>query len=318
MGWGALVGAVAGGLMGSSQAKKDRQAAEDARAQALAQFAGIDLPTVQEQLYDLETPDYVGDLAAIQEQAVDIGPSAMEDIAVDPRLQAAQMQALEQLMGRADEGLSAEALNELQQTQRATQAASQAKQEQILQSMQQRGLGGAGAELATRLMAAQQAADQAGQMGREIAARSAAEDNASIDALAKLAGGMRSQDFGEQSDIAKSRDILEQFKAQNLQGVRQRNVSNQQQAAARNLGERQRLADLGAQTRNIMEQRRASLPGDQFDRQLSLSAARSGQYGAQADASDKSAAERAGMWAGIGKGIGKGISAWESDDKDKE
>lgn len=307
---GAIAAPVVGGLLGGSKAKRDAERAAALRAQALGQYDSIDIPTFEEQLLNLQTPDYVGDLIAQQEQAVDVGPTAMDDVSVDPRLQAMQMQALEQIAGRADAGLSEEALNELQQSQRATQGAAQAKQQQILQAMQQRGQGGSGAELAARLMAAQQAADSAGQQGREIAARSAQEDDAAMDALSRVAGGMRSQEFGEQSDVARARDILNQFKAQNTQGVRSRNVSAQNTAAGRNIGERQRMADMASQTRNIEEQRRASLHGDQFNRQMDMAGAKANIMTGQAGAADRSAGRTADMWSGIGSGIGSAIGSF--------
>lgn len=315
--WGEIAG-IAGGIIGNMSARNESKSANRLRQQALDRLAGIELPKLQDELYNLETPEYVNDLIMQQEQAVDIAPTAMDDISIDPRLQAAQMSALEQIAGRADAGLSEQALNELQQSQRATQGASQAKQQQILQEMQQRGQGGAGAELAARLMASQQAADAAGQQGREIAARSAQEDDTAMQALAQLAGGMRNQEFGEQSDVASARDVLERFKAQNTQGVRSRNVSSQNRAAERNIGERQRIADQSANVRNEMEKRRAGLVDTRYNRELNREGMLSGIDMSNANRQDEAAGRTADMWSGIGTGVGGLIGSFGKTGKSTE
>jgi hypothetical protein len=317
---GSVAAPVLGGLIGGSQAKKEARRAAALRAQALAQFAGINLPTFEEQLFNLESPDYIGDLVMQQEEAVDLGPTAMDEVEVDPRLKAAQMLALGQAEERAQEGLSAEAMQHYDKAQRAGRAEAQAMSEKALMDMQQRGIGGSGAEQLQKLIAAQASGDAAGQAGLAIAAASEREDNVATDALARLASGMRSQEFGEQSDAARARDAFAQFRAQNTQGVRGRNVDRQNVAGQRNISERQRMADQAANLRNIEEQRRATLHGDQFERERALAGDKASIITGQAGAADKAAGRTADMWSGIGGAIGSGLASFgktnKADDND--
>jgi hypothetical protein len=314
---GSIAAPVIGGLIGGSSARRQAREAAALRQQALAQFAGIDLPTIADQLYNLEAPDYAGDLTAIQEQAVAIDPTAMENIAVDPRLAQEQMKALEAISQRADQGLTETDMMAFQQARRGAAAEAQAKQEQVLQSMQQRGIGGAGAELAARLMAAQAGGDRVSQESMQIAQEDSRQRQANLQALANLASGMRTQEFGEQSDVARAKDALAQFRAQNTQAVQARNVGRQQDAATRNVNLRQGIAEQAANMRNQEEMRRANLYGDQFNRQMQLAGAKSNIMTGNAANIEQQAGRTADMWSGIGSGIGSGLASWASK-KDAE
>lgn len=306
---GAIAAPVVGGIIGADQAQKDRHAASQARLLALAQFAGIELPEIEKMLYQLSGPEYAGDYQAALEAATEIGPSAYEGIQLDPRMAEAQMQALQQISELGEVGLTQGEKAAAMELQREAAAQGRAQQNAVMQEMARRGVAGGGQELAQRLASSQAAADRMSRHGNQLAQMAQARAMEAIAQKGNMAGQIRGQEFSEQARAAEAADRLAQWAAQNRAGVQQRNVGSTNQAALRNLQEKQRLGEQRTQLRNIEEQRRASLHGEQFDRELALASARAGIHGGQAGASDKYAKERAEMWAGIGSGVGQGLTA---------
>lgn len=306
---GMIAAPVVGGLLGSDAASKERSAAQRARAEALAQFANIKLPTLEEQLYSLYDPEYLGDYQAAMEAATAIGPSAFENIQVDPALVQAQMAALQQLSELGQTGLTQGEKAAAMELQREAAQQGRAQQNQIMQEMARRGMAGGGQELAAKLAASQASADRLSRHGNQLAQQAQARAMEAISQGGTMAGQVRGQSFDEQARAAQAADVLAQWAAQNRAGVQQRNVGSQNQAQLRNLQERQRLGEAKTGNRNIEVQRRATLPAEQFDRELALASARAGVQGGQASASDKYAAERASMWSGIGSGVGQGFAS---------
>lgn len=304
---GSIAAPVVGGIIGSEQASKDRRAAQNARNQAIAQFAGINVPEVEKQMLALETPELVGEYTPEMEDFIELDPSAMEEISTDPRLQQAQMAALEQMAGLAESGLSPADIAALEEVRRGAAAEAEAKQGQILQEMQARGQGGSGAELVARLKAAQSGADRMSQEGLDIAQM---VQQRALQALAQqgsLAGQLRGQEFGEKTDIARAKDIVNQFNVQQQQGLQQRNVAAQNQAALRNLSEKQRIAEQQAAIRNYQQEQNRALQQQRFQNEMNLAGGKAGQYaGAAADAQQR-AAQTAQMWSGMGQGVGSGL-----------
>ena len=311
MGTGAAIGAIAapivGGIIGSEQAGAQQRSADAAMQSALAQFGGITIPDIEEQKLLLETPELVGEYSPELEQFIELGPSAMEQVSVDPRLRQAQMSALEQISGVAQEGLTPADIAALETARRGAAAEAQAKQGQILQEMQARGQGGAGAELIARLKSAQSGADRLSQEGLNVA--QIAQQRA-LQALAQqgsLSGQIRGQEFGEQSDVARAKDIVNQFNVQQQQGLQQRNVAAQNQAALRNLQEKQRLAEQQTAIRNYQQEQNKALQQQKFQNRMQLAGARAGQYGQRAQQASQRAGQAAQMWSGIGQGVGTGL-----------
>lgn len=307
MGWAAalpVIASVAGGLIGQNQASKDAARARGAQQAALANFAGVDLPTLGSQEINPEMLQYLADYAPVTEAQQTLGPTGYEQIALDPRLKAQQMSALEQLSGLSKTGLSPADMAAIEQARRGAAAEAQAKQGQILQEMSQRGQGGSGAELIARLKSAQAGADR--QSAESLQITRDAEQRA-LQALtqgASLAGSVRGQEYGEQSDLAKAKDIINQFNTQNSQNVQQRNVQGQNQAQLANLQTRQDLANRNAGLRNQAEQYNKQLLQQQYQNQMQKASGLAGQYQGMANTANNQAANTANMYAGIGQGVG--------------
>lgn len=315
---GAIAAPIVGGMIGSGMARGDERAARGARQAALAQFLGIDVPTVAEQEVDFLLPEFMGEYAPGMEDVVELGPTAMEGIALDPELRSAQMEALQRLSEVGEAGLTPGDVAAMRSLQRQVSGQEQARQEAILQEMARRGVAGSGQELAARLQSSQSAADRASEEANRMAQMAQARALEGITQAGSLGGRIRSQEFGEQADVASARDAISRFNAANQQSVRQRNVEAQRQAQLRNLQEQQRLSEQQAATKNLQQQYNKELIQQRYQNQLDRASGAAGQYEGIARDRDRAAQRTADMWAGIGRGVGTGIGAFAGRDKDKE
>ena len=248
---------MSGGGGGADSLKKARRA-----------YERIDVPTIDEQQIALEELASVGELTPEMLQALELGPSEMEMISTDPRLQASQMAALEKLGGLTEGGLSDADIAALEEARRSVEGAQTAREQAILQDMQQRGIGGAGAELAMKMASSQGAADRQNQASLDMARTAQARILESIMAEADLAGSLRGQDFSEQAQIAAAQDAIRQFNMQNQQRVQDQNVGMRNQAQQLNLAERQRLADSNVNQRNQQQMYNQGLAQQQFQNEI--------------------------------------------------
>ena len=248
---------MSGGGGGADSLKKARRA-----------YERIDVPTIDEQQIALEELASVGELTPEMLQALELGPSEMEMISTDPRLQASQMAALETLGGLAEGGLSEADLAALEEARRSVEGAQTAREQAILQDMQQRGIGGAGAELAMKMASAQGAADRQNQASLDATQAAQMRALQALSAQADLAGSVRGQDFSEQAQIAAAQDAIRQFNMQNQQRVQDQNVGMRNQAQQLNLAERQRLADSNVNQRNQQQMYNQGLAQQQFQNEI--------------------------------------------------
>lgn len=298
------------GVINSITGQGSADRAQQLSGAGAAALQGVELPDIEKQKLSLDQYQYLGDYAPLLEQLQQAGPSAMGDVAVDPRLKQQQMDALSQLAGLSQTGLSQADLAALEQTRRAAAAESQAKQGQILQEMAQRGQGGSGAELIARLKSAQSGADRQSAEGLQIARDAQARALQALSQGAGLAGSVRGQEFGEQSDIARARDVVNQFNTQNAQNVQQRNVGGQNQAQAANIQARQELSNQNVGLQNQQQQANKGLLQQQFQNAIQKAGGIAQNYGQQAGLAQQQAANTGTMWANI---IGGGAKVASSD-----
>jgi len=314
---GAVGAPIIGGLIGSSEASKDRKRADKARQRALEQYLGIELPDLKSQELDLATGQYLGDYNAAQEQFQELGPSEMENISVDPRLAQEQMKSLEQL-GEIGEGNMSEGNKAaIEQIRRGAAGEAQAKQAQIMNQMQARGQGGSGAELIARLQAAQSGADRASQQGMDVVRMN--EDKALQAILNKgsLAGQMSQQSFSQQAQQKGAQDAINRFNQAQQQSLTARNIGSQNEAALRNLQEQQRLAEQAAAVGNQEQIHNRGLIQTGFSNEMDLAKAKANAYTGQAAGHTRDAANVADQWSTIGQGVGKGLAGmYKADDKE--
>lgn len=308
---GLLLGSQIGGSILAGQ--RGQEAADDAeriRREALDLYANIPLPDTEKMRLYLEELKSAGELSPEVEQMVMLGPSSMEQIQVDPRLQGYQMDALEQVAGLAKTGLSDADMASLELIRRQAAAEDQAKQGQILQNLQARGQGGSGAELIARLQSSQGAADRIAQQGLEEARIAKASREAALRDQANLASSLRSQEFGEESSVAQAKDLINRYNAENMQRVGGRNVDRRNQAQERNLSNRQRIQDSNVGLRNQQQQYNKELEQRRYENELRRAAGMTGQMGSIADERIRRGQSEAGAIGGITQGIGTAIGSF--------
>jgi hypothetical protein len=227
----------------------------------------------------------------------------MEGIATDPRLATAQQKALSSLEERGQAGLTAEEDVQMRNIIRKAGAEAQAQDASIMSDLAQKGMSGSGQELAARMMAGQAAADRTSQEGLKLGAM-ALERMLSADVSAgNMAGNLRTQDFSEQSDIARAKDIIASGNIANQRTISSSNVDARNRAALRKLEEEQKYADTHVATRNLQKEQDAALLIDDYNRRKEkvgkLSGLKSDEGSALISAGESSAKGITGATKGI-------------------
>ena len=155
------------------KAKDPNKAAMKMQREQMRRLDALELPELQE--YVLQNPELVGLLEAEQ-----LGPSAMEDISLDPALKEKQMMALQGLQERSDQGLTA--MDKMQMEEMLGQAGAMEKSARagIEAEMQRRGTADSGASLMSKLQGAQGAGNSARQKAMQMAAQGAQQRMAAL------------------------------------------------------------------------------------------------------------------------------------------
>lgn len=272
--------------------------------QALAGLDAVQLPDIEKQKLVLEQLASTGEYTPEMLQSLNLGPSAMEQISIDPRLKGAQMSALDQLGELSKGGLSPSDAAAFELARRETESAAQARDQQLMQNLQQRGISGGGAEIAMRRASGSEASDRQNTANLEILKSAQQRALEALGQSANLAGNIRGQEYGEQSALAKSRDLINQFNVENQQRTSQSNVGLRNQAQAQNLNERQRIADANVATRNAQQQQQKSLLQQDYLNRMAKATGR-GEYLKAIDAEKNRASEANAQL--ISRGVGAGI-----------
>lgn len=303
------MGSVIGGLIGMDQGQQGMHDAAQFNQDAANLYKNIAVPDIASQELNMLLPEYLGDFNTQQENALALGPSAMEGVATDPRLMDAQMSALDQLSQMGASGLLPGEEAAMRQTRRSAAGEAQAKSAQLMDEYARRGMGGSGAELAARLQAGQSSADRMSQENDRNLQMAQERALGAISQKGALAGQINNQQFQQQSDVAKAKDYINQFNTQNQQSVQQRNVAGNNQAGMRNLSEKQRIGEAGAAVKNQQQEHNKGLIQQQFQNQLSKAGGYAGQLNNQAKSRQDQAKNDANMWGQIGQSVDKGAGA---------
>lgn len=284
-----------GGDAGASEMKQANRLMRD----NIARLEAIGVPTIEAQQIALQSPELVGLL-----EAEALGPSRFEEISMDPRLQAAQMAALQDITGIAEAGgMDAQTKLNLEEGMARAAGAEQAR----LQQLKEDPTLGQGQRLALQAQAVQ----GTGQAGRNVALQSAAQAQqarmAALGQQANLASGMQQQQLGLAGQKASAADAIAQFNTQQRMGVQ-----------SQNLAARQAIANQTAATKNQQEMYNKALIQQQFQNQMAkatgVSSAQSNLAGMLTQQGAASAQGQATQNAAILGGItglaGAGIGAY--------
>ena len=240
------------GLTDSGAAEKAMGKAAGLSKQQIARLDAIDLPDIEKQKILLENPELVGLLEAEQ-----IGPSALEEISLDPTLRANQLKALQSLAQQADEGLTAEDKFAMEQLLGDVAAQERSQLAGIESEMARRGMESSGAAERAKREAIQGGANAAREKAMQMAAQAQQNKMGALQALGNQSGQMQSQDFARQAQVASARDTIAQA-----------NAANRQQVAGQNLAARQNIENQRANLSNQQQMYNKGLQQQQFQNQL--------------------------------------------------
>jgi len=288
--------------MSKDSGKSEMKEANKLMRDNIARLEAIGIPTIEAQRIALESPELVGLL-----EAEALGPSRFEEIQMDPRLQAAQMAALEDISGIVEAGgFDAATRLNLEQGLGRVAGAEQAR----LQQLREDPTLGQGQRLALQAQAVQ----GSGQAGRDVALQSAAQAQqarmAALGQQANLASGIQQQQLGLAGQKASAADAINQFNTQQRMNVQ-----------SSNLAARQALANQAAATRNQQEMYNKGLIQQQFQNEMAKATGVTGGqtalanlYGQQAAAAQQAQQAMTGSLIGAAGTIG--AAALKSDKKE--
>ncbi|WP_374028336.1 hypothetical protein ACES2J_08365 [Bdellovibrio bacteriovorus] len=273
---------------------------------ALDEIRKVPLPILKE--YYPEIYKQVVSMNPELEQAVTLGPSAMEGISTDPRLKEAQMNALNKLMEIGEEGgMTLEDRGRLATINNEVNSNLKGNQDAIVQNMAARGMSGGMSEMVARQNAAQASANRASQQGFDV---QAAAQKRALDALmnaGNMGGNMRAQEFNQKAQVAGAQDAISRFNAANTQDVRARNTATKNTAQEWNAAQTQNTANNNVNLNNQAKQYNLDLAQRNFDNQMAKAGAMANGYNNIAARKD---AERDADMAFTGNLISAGASAY--------
>jgi hypothetical protein len=321
---GAIAAPILGGLLGNEMARGDDRRAIEAQQKALEELRRLSLPEY-ERINDVALGgyEYTGDFTPQELSAVNLGPSAMEGIALDPAMREAQMRALSELQEiSAGGGMNASDRARLAEMQTAVGRQERGSRDAIMQNMRERGIAGSGLELAANLSNQQAAAERASQESLNIEAMAQERAMQALMQSGQLAGSIRGQEFGEQSAKAQAKDAIAKFNAANMQDVRTQNWGAGNAASVRNLDARQQLGNANVDVGHKQTMANVDIAGMRndnlargFDDRFQKANAVAGGLGAIGSTFAQRGTSKRGMMSGVGQGVGQGLTAYAANKK---
>lgn len=293
---GSAAANIAGGVISGNAASKaaDKAASQQRKMyeKNIALLEAIGIPSVEAQKIALESPDYVGDL--VNEV---LGPSAYEEIALDPQLRQNQMDVLAEYQQLADTGMGIQDRIALDQSLQKVQAQDQSRQNAIKSDMLQRGVMDSGIEAQMRMQASSQANQDAMNKALALAGQSQNTRLNALNAIASQSGNLENMDWNRGAQKASAADNIAQFNAQ------VRNQANQ-----RNMDTKQNLANQASNVANQQEIHNKGLLQQDYLNRLNKGTAQIGlntNYGNNQAANTLAAGQgQANMISGIASGVG--------------
>lgn len=273
---GAAIGGVGGYLLGQDDNSQSYF------EQMLKEAQSIPLPQLKElnpELYKI-----VASMNPELTDVVNLGPSAMEGISLDPKYKAVQMAALDKLMNISDNnGKDAQFLADSSRLVNDVNSNLKGNSDAITQNMAVRGMSGGMGELLNKQLSAQQGADRHAQLGLDLNAQA---QQRALDALINgnnVASQMSQNEFGQKAQVAGSQDAISRFNAQNLQDVRNNNVNIKNNAQQFNAQNAQNISNQNVGLNNQAQQYNLNLPQQQFENELRKKGMISSGYGSMAE-----------------------------------
>jgi hypothetical protein len=307
LGGGALVGSLASGIMGANAQTRANRAARKALREGANLIDSVDIPSIQEQMLELERLYLSGELTPQQEKAILQRRSELEDIVSDPRLRQAQMEVLNELDAIVQsEGLDPMAMAQVNQLRNELSQQERASREAIIQSANRRGVGGSGLELAAQLQNQQGAAQRGSQQGFDIAAQAQQRALDALQRKGQMSGNIRAQDFDEAARRAAAQDEINRFNVSQRTGAQQRNINRDLGAQEFNLNRADNMARTNLDIENQERMHNTGLIRQNYLDRLDKAKSKANILGGQMAQNHQTGGQiQANMWGGIASGLGK-------------
>lgn len=314
----AIAGPIIGGALGKAFSSGDAEAAKKAQQAAMDIINGIPNPDAAALGYKPTAYTSAGTYNPELEKLMTLDKSKMEGVSTDPRLAAAQMQALDSLQKLGKGGLRPEDIAALNKIRNDTAQESNSRQQAILQHMQERGVGGSGAELAAQMGASQAAANRQSTEGLDVGALASQRALQALSQAGTLGGQIRTQEFGEKSDIAKAQDMVNYYNFINSQNVAGTNTGITNTAAQYNLNNAQDISNKNTAAQTEASKYGADAADRAYQNKVKKAQLASNAATGQATALNEQAAATQQMFGGAGQGVGtSAASMYNNSNKSK-
>lgn len=298
-------GAIGSAVIGNQKASDDRNAATNARRDALAQYLALNVPDPKQQELILDKYDMTGQMDPALEQAINQGESAQGSISLDPSTRAAQESALSKLSDiTSNNGMDSQERNQLQKNINAVNSNTKGANDAILQNAAARGVGGSGASLAAQLQAAQSGANTASENAMDAQAQASQRALQAISQQSSAAGSLHNQDYTQALNAANAKDAINQFNARNANAAMSANTAAKNQAQAYNVQEAQKIADQNTTLSNQQQAYNKSLIQQQYENELQKASGQANATNGVANQYNANAQGTANMWGGISGALG--------------
>jgi len=240
-------------------------------------FQSLNTPETSDLELQLQDLVLQGALTPEQADTIKLEQSSMNNVQTDRDLKKNQMDALLGLQEISDGGgmTMADEAN-LSKIRNEENTNARGQREAILQNAESRGLGGSGLELMSQMQNQQDSATRGSQRDMDVAAQAQARALEALMQQGNMSGQMQAQDFNQKAQVAQANDAISKFNAQNTQTQTNLNTAARNDAAAKNLGAKQAIADSNVGTRNTQQQYNKNLVQQKYENELKK---RSGQSG---------------------------------------
>ena len=166
------------------------EAAEKLQREAAAMFDNIALPGELEKM----------------------GPTAYEQISVDPRIRQARMSAMEELLRSGlDGGMDPVSRAQIETAKQQAGQYEAGQRGAIMADAARRGLTGSNLSVTSQLQAAQGGADRVARAGIQATADARLRALQALRSSGDMAGGIERDEYGQQRDLAGQRDYISEF-----------------------------------------------------------------------------------------------------------
>lgn len=253
-------------IRGSKSDKEAKKAIND----MYAQFHGIEPPSYEDLVYQLEQGQYIGDLTPENMTALKLDKSRLESVTGDEKMKQKQEDVLKKFEEMSEGGYTEADKAMMREAGRTVAAEDVSRRKAILRGLAQRGTLDSGQALLSQEMAAQHASEQlAGASDRAIqeGLRRSMESAAKT---GQMAGDLYRQDFEEKSQAARAADAITQANLANRQAILEANVKARNRAAQQNLAARQQHEYERAVLANKQKQMEVAAKQQEYQNRLDM------------------------------------------------